>query len=247
MSNTVIELKGVNKSFRTAEVETRALTDINLTINKGEYVSFTGPSGSGKSTLLSILGLLDEATSGKFKISDIDVVNLSRDQRAAVRNKEIGFIFQSFNLISDLTVEENVMLPLTYQNNVSRSEMKRIATEVLTKVNMEHRIQHHPSQLSGGQQQRVAIARALVNSPSLILADEPTGNLDSENAAAVMDILKTLHEEGCTICMVTHDPRSIEHATRNIHILDGQIQDNVATGKPTAKMADVEEGAEACT
>jgi putative ABC transport system ATP-binding protein len=247
MTNTVIELNGVNKSFRTADVETRALTDINLMINEGEYVSFTGPSGSGKSTLLSILGLLDESTTGKFKISNIDVVNLSRDQRAAVRNKEIGFIFQSFNLISDLSVEENVMLPLTYQKGVSRADMKRIAVEVLTKVNMEHRIQHHPAQLSGGQQQRVAIARALVNNPSLILADEPTGNLDSENASAVMDILKKLHDEGCTICMVTHDPRSVKHASRNIHILDGQIQNSNVADEFGAKLAAVDEGAVPCT
>ena len=224
MTKTVIELTGVNKSFCTTEIETHALTSINLTIKKGEYVSFTGPSGSGKSTLLSIIGLLEEPTSGQFTISDIDVVDLTRDQRAQVRNKEIGFIFQSFNLISDLSVEENVMLPLTYQKNISRQDMKRLAADVLAKVGMEHRMRHHPAQLSGGQQQRVAIARALINKPSLILADEPTGNLDSENAAAVMDILKKLHDEGCTICMVTHDPRSVAHASRNIHIFDGQIQ-----------------------
>ncbi len=246
MTKTVIELTGVNKSFRTVEIETHALTDINLTIKKGEYVSFTGPSGSGKSTLLSILGLLEEPTTGKFKISDIDVVNLSRDQRAGVRNKEIGFIFQSFNLISDLSVEENVMLPLTYQKNISRANMKRIAAEVLAKVNMDHRMRHYPAELSGGQQQRVAIARALVNNPSLILADEPTGNLDSENASVVMDILKNLHDEGCTICMVTHDPRSVEHASRNIHIFDGQIQNSTFDDGLGVKVEVVDEGAALC-
>lgn len=225
MSNTVIELKALNKSFKTESVETRALIDINLMINKGEYVAFTGPSGSGKSTLLSILGLLDEATTGKFNISGVDVTNISRDKRADIRNKEIGFIFQSFNLISELSVEENVMLPLTYQSGVSRADMKKRALDVLARVNMEHRVKHYPSQLSGGQQQRVAIARSLINNPSLILADEPTGNLDSENASAVLEILNKLHQEGCTICMVTHDPRSLEHISRTINILDGQIQD----------------------
>ncbi|WP_105167227.1 ABC transporter ATP-binding protein [Pseudoalteromonas sp. T1lg23B] len=224
MTKAVIELNNIYKSFRTDDVETHALTDISLTINEGEFVSFTGPSGSGKSTLLSILGLLDEVSSGTFKICGIDVTHLDRDQRAGVRNQQIGFIFQSFNLISDLTVEENVMLPLSYQKDVPHAQAKRMAAEVLKKVNMEHRLNHFPSQLSGGQQQRVAIARALVNKPSLILADEPTGNLDSTNATAVMEILHQLHQEGSTICMVTHDPRSLDNVSRNVEILDGQIR-----------------------
>ncbi|OHU90854.1 ABC transporter ATP-binding protein [Pseudoalteromonas amylolytica] len=219
-----MELNNIYKSFRTDDVETHALTDISLTINEGEFVSFTGPSGSGKSTLLSILGLLDEVSAGTFKICGIDVTHLDRDQRAGVRNQQIGFIFQSFNLISDLTVEENVMLPLSYQKDVPQGQAKRMAAEVLKKVNMEHRLHHFPSQLSGGQQQRVAIARALVNKPSLILADEPTGNLDSTNATAVMEILHQLHQEGSTICMVTHDPRSLDNVSRNVEILDGRIR-----------------------
>ncbi|CAM4112605.1 ABC transporter ATP-binding protein [Pseudoalteromonas byunsanensis] len=246
MTKAVIELNNIYKSFRTDDVETHALTDISLTINEGEFVSFTGPSGSGKSTLLSILGLLDEVSSGTFKICGIDVTHLDRDQRAGVRNQEIGFIFQSFNLISDLTVEENVMLPLSYQKEVSHAQAKRMATEVLKKVNMEHRLNHFPSQLSGGQQQRVAIARALVNKPSLILADEPTGNLDSTNATAVMEILHQLHQEGSTICMVTHDPRSLDNVSRNVEILDGQIR--LPTDVPCDKDADKKhsEGAEVC-
>ena len=235
MGKHLIELSGLNKSFFTEEVETRALRDVDLTIHDGEYVALMGPSGSGKSTLLSILGLLDEATSGAYKLAGVDTTKLSRNQRAAIRNKDIGFVFQSFNLISDLTVEENVALPLTYSNGHSRSEQKRIAREVLGKVNMEHRLKHYPSQLSGGQQQRVAIARALGNEPSLILADEPTGNLDTENAAAVMDILSSLHEQGCTICMVTHDPQLAAHVNRCVHILDGAVQSITEPAKETSQ------------
>lgn len=223
MSTALLELTDISKSFLTETVETRALSNINFSIDQGEYIALMGPSGSGKSTLLSILGLLDEATSGTYKLSGIDVTHLSRKQKAQVRNKEIGFIFQSFNLISDLSIEENVILPLTYQNNHNHANMKRIANEMLDKVNMGHRLKHFPAQLSGGQQQRVAIARSLVNSPSLILADEPTGNLDSENADAVMQILSDLHQEGCTICMVTHDPRTTKSVNRTIEIFDGQI------------------------
>lgn len=224
MTEPLIELSCLNKSFFTEEVETRALRDVNLTIRNGEYVALMGPSGSGKSTLLSILGLLDEATSGVYELAGVNTTKLSRNQRAAIRNKDIGFVFQSFNLISDLSVEENVALPLTYGTGHGRSEQKRVAREVLGRVNMEHRLKHYPSQLSGGQQQRVAIARALVNEPSLILADEPTGNLDTENAAAVMDILSGLHEQGCTICMVTHDPQLAARVNRCVNILDGAVQ-----------------------
>jgi len=223
MAKHLLDLSNIGKSFYTKEVETQALREITFSVSEGEYLSLMGPSGSGKSTLLSILGLLDEATTGKYILSGIDVTNMSRDQRAAVRNKEIGFIFQSFNLISELSVEENVMLPMTYQKGLNRKEMKAKASEVLNKVNMAHRMKHYPSQLSGGQQQRVAIARSLVNDPSLILADEPTGNLDSENASAVMDILDNLHQDGCTICMVTHDGELAKRVERNIQIFDGMF------------------------
>ncbi|MBX2859488.1 MAG: ABC transporter ATP-binding protein [Cellvibrionaceae bacterium] len=223
MAKTLLDLNNISKSFFTEDIETKALKNIDLVVSQGEYVSLTGPSGCGKSTLLSILGLLDEASAGVYKLCDIDVTNLSRDQRAAVRNREIGFIFQSFNLISDLTVEENVMLPLTYNKAHQNIDMKNLAKEMLAKVNMGHRIKHYPAQLSGGQQQRVAIARALVNQPSLILADEPTGNLDSENATAVLEILDQLHRDGTTICMVTHDSRCVERVNRAVYILDGEI------------------------
>lgn len=226
----LITLKNLSKSFATEEVETHALNTINLAISKGDYISLTGPSGCGKSTLLSIIGLLDTASSGGYTLNSMDVSDLTRDQRAYIRNKEIGFVFQSFNLISDLTVEENVMLPLTYQKGKSTKEMKAIAKTMLEKVAMDHRTGHFPSQLSGGQQQRVAIARSLINNPSIILADEPTGNLDSKNASAVLDVFGQLHQEGCTICMVTHDPRSAEHASRQVQMFDGQIvSDSLAT------------------
>ncbi|MCF6442659.1 ABC transporter ATP-binding protein [Pseudoalteromonas luteoviolacea] len=221
--STIIQLEAINKSFLTDEIETRALSDISLSIQKGEYISLSGPSGCGKSTLLSLLGLLDTPTEGRYLLNNRDVSSLSNDQRAVIRNSDLGFIFQSFNLISDLSVSENVMLPLTYQSNINKSEILKRTAKVLDRVGMSHRKDHFPSQLSGGQQQRVAVARALVNEPSIILADEPTGNLDSKNAQAVMELLDDLHRDGSTICMVTHDPRSAMQAKRQISILDGQI------------------------
>ncbi len=221
--NALVEIKNISKSFVTEDVETKALTDINLTVNKGEYICVTGPSGCGKSTFLSLLGLLDASSGGSYTLNGMDVSNLSQDDCALIRNKEIGFVFQSFNLISDLTVEENVYLPLTYQKTFSKKEMKAKAQDVLNKVDLGHRTSHFPAQLSGGQQQRVAIARALINDPSFILADEPTGNLDSENTAIVMGLLDQLHKDGRTIFIVTHDPRSAEFASRQIMMKDGTI------------------------
>jgi len=223
MSNTLIKLENIEKVFYTEDVETHALSKISLTINKGEYVSISGPSGCGKSTLLSLLGLLDTNTGGKYQLAEHDVSNISKQQRAKIRNTEIGFIFQSFNLISDLDVEENVELPLTYRNDLDKKQRKEMVKNALLQVDMAHRSKHFPSQLSGGQQQRVAVARAIAGNPSIILADEPTGNLDSKNAAAVMALLDELHAKGATICMVTHDPRSAEQANRNIEILDGHV------------------------
>ncbi|PKG85173.1 ABC transporter ATP-binding protein [Colwellia sp. 75C3] len=223
MSNTLIKLENIEKVFYTEDVETHALSNITLTINKGEYVSISGPSGCGKSTLLSLLGLLDTSTKGHYQLASHDVSDISKKERARIRNMEIGFIFQSFNLISDLSVEENVDLPLTYRKDLSKEERKTMVKNALDKVDMGHRANHFPSQLSGGQQQRVAVARAIAGNPSMILADEPTGNLDSKNAAAVMALLAKLHAEGATICMVTHDPRSAEQAERTIEILDGQV------------------------
>jgi len=223
MSNTLIKLENIEKVFYTEDVETHALSKISLTINKGEYVSISGPSGCGKSTLLSLLGLLDTNTGGKYQLAEHDVSNISKQQRAKIRNTEIGFIFQSFNLISDLDVEENVELPLTYRNDLDKKQRKEMVKNALLQVDMAHRSKHFPSQLSGGQQQRVAVARAIAGNPSIILADEPTGNLDSKNAAAVMALLDELHAKGATICMVTHDPRSAEQAHRNIEILDGHV------------------------
>ncbi|MCJ8321981.1 MAG: ABC transporter ATP-binding protein [Colwellia sp.] len=221
--NSIIELTNIDKTFLTDEVETLALSNIELTINKGEFVSITGPSGCGKSTLLSLLGLLDTASSGQFILNAQNTEDLSKNDRAKIRNKEIGFIFQSFNLISDLDVYENVELPLTYRNDLSASEIKQRVTDSLTRVDMGHRNKHFPSQLSGGQQQRVAIARALAGSPSILLADEPTGNLDSKNAQMVMDLLHELHKEGATICMVTHDQHNADSASRRISLFDGRI------------------------
>ena len=232
MSNPLIKLENIEKVFYTEDVETHALSKISLTINKGEYVSISGPSGCGKSTLLSLLGLLDTNTGGKYQLAEHDVSNISKQQRAKIRNTEIGFIFQSFNLISDLNVEENVELPLTYRNDLNKKQRKEMVKSALLQVDMAHRAKHFPSQLSGGQQQRVAVARAIAGNPSIILADEPTGNLDSKNAAAVMALLDELHAKGATICMVTHDPRSAEQANRNIEILDGHlVSDQVKTTK----------------
>lgn len=220
---TLIALNSLQKVFYTDEVETHALSDIQLTINKGEYVSISGPSGCGKSTLLSVLGLLDVATHGEYKLNGHQVVDLTSAERAKIRNKEVGFIFQSFNLISDLSVEENVALPLTYRDDFSSQQIKEAVKSALEKVDMAHRANHFPSQLSGGQQQRVAVARAIAGNPSIILADEPTGNLDSKNAEAVMALLDNLHQEGATICMVTHDPRSAQRSDRLVEVLDGKV------------------------
>ncbi len=238
MTKTLIKLEKIKKVFFTDEVETHALSNITLTINKGEYVSISGPSGCGKSTLLSLLGLLDTSSDGLYQLAEHDVSNISKQERARIRNKEIGFIFQSFNLISDLDVEENIELPLTYRKDLSKEQRRQMVSDALEKVNMSHRAKHFPSQLSGGQQQRIAVARAIVGNPSIILADEPTGNLDSKNAEAVMQLLDVLHSEGATICMVTHDPRSAKRADRNIDILDGQVvADQHASQKNTDDIA----------
>jgi putative ABC transport system ATP-binding protein len=218
----LISLENVSKVFLTEEVETHALSGIHMEIQRGEYVSIAGPSGCGKSTLLSILGLLDTPTEGSYQLNNNSVENLSLRDRARIRNREIGFIFQSFNLIGDLSVFENVELPLTYRGMRS-AERKEMVRDALEKVEMSHRAKHLPSQLSGGQQQRVAVARALVGRPSILLADEPTGNLDSKNGEAVMELLDDLHKEGATICMVTHDPRFAKHAERMVHLFDGRV------------------------
>jgi putative ABC transport system ATP-binding protein len=231
--SSLISLEGIQKVFYTDEVETHALSEVHLAIERGEYVSIAGPSGCGKSTLLSILGLLDTASSGTYILNGNDVSNLDFAQRARIRNREIGFIFQSFNLIGDLTVFENVELPLTYRG-MNSADRKAAATAALEKVGMSHRVNHYPSQLSGGQQQRVAVARALGGKPSILLADEPTGNLDSKNGEAVMDLLAGLHREGATICMVTHDPRFARHAERQIHLFDGRV---VEEGTKEAELA----------
>jgi putative ABC transport system ATP-binding protein len=221
----VIELEGLSKVYYTDEVETHALAEVTVTIERGEYVSIAGPSGCGKSTLLSILGLLDTPTSGKYQLNGQPVEQLNLAERARVRNREIGFIFQSFNLIGDLSVYENVELPLTYRGMAS-SERKERVIAALERVGMAHRAKHLPSQLSGGQQQRVAVARAVAGAPSILLADEPTGNLDSKNGESVMDLMRELHGEGATICMVTHDPRYAQHADRTVHLFDGRVVEN---------------------
>jgi putative ABC transport system ATP-binding protein len=227
----LIQLDGVTKVFYTDEVETHALAGINLEIQRGEYISIAGPSGCGKSTLLSILGLLDTPSEGTYVLNGRSVADLPLSERARVRNREIGFIFQSFNLIGDLTVYENVELPLTYRGMKSAERKERVMA-ALEKVGMSHRAKHLPSQLSGGQQQRVAVARAVGGSPSILLADEPTGNLDSKNGEAVMQLLTELHKEGATICMVTHDPRYARSAERSIHLFDGRVveEDAARTG-----------------
>jgi putative ABC transport system ATP-binding protein len=222
--DAVIELNGVTKVFVTDEVETHALSGIHLKIGKGEYVSIAGPSGCGKSTLLGILGLLDTPTEGTYRLSSRIVINLKMQERAKIRNREIGFIFQAFNLISDLNVQDNVELPLIYRGWPHGTRKKAVQT-ALEKVGMAHRMKHYPAQLSGGQQQRVAVARALAGDPSVLLADEPTGNLDSTNGEAVMGLLKELHGAGSTIVMVTHDPRYASCADRIIQMFDGRIVD----------------------
>jgi putative ABC transport system ATP-binding protein len=218
----LIQLQGIKKVFYTDEVETHALSDVHLEIRRGEYVSVEGPSGCGKTTLLSILGLLDTPTEGSYTLDGHPVANLTVAERARVRNRQIGFIFQAFNLIGDLTVYENVELPLTYRD-LSSIERQRRVTEALERVGMSHRVKHYPAQLSGGQQQRVAVARAVAGDPAILLADEPTGNLDSSNGEAVMGLLRELHRGGSTICMVTHDPRYAAHAERKIELFDGRV------------------------
>jgi putative ABC transport system ATP-binding protein len=229
MDDTVIRLDGLTKVFLTDELETHALDGIHLEIKRGDYFAIAGPSGCGKSTLLSILGLLDSPSEGAYTLNGRPVQELTHSERARVRNREIGFIFQAFNLIGDLTVYENVELPLTYRGMPS-SERKKRVQESLEKVEMAHRMKHYPSQLSGGQQQRVAVARALGGQPSILLADEPTGNLDSRNGEAVMELLRGLHSEGATICMVTHDPRYARYADRTIHLFDGRIVEENSAG-----------------
>lgn len=226
-TTALIHLDSITKVFYTDEVETHALSGIHLQITRGEYVSIAGPSGCGKSTLLSILGLLDSPTEGSYTLNGQPVANLGMAERARIRNREVGFIFQSFNLIGDLTVYENVELPLTYRG-MSGVERKERVNEALEKVGMAHRVKHYPSQLSGGQQQRVAVARALGGKPSILLADEPTGNLDSKNGDAVMQLLRDLHQDGATICMVTHDTRFARHAERTIHLFDGRVVEEEA-------------------
>src|SRR6059036_1644309 len=218
----LIRMDNVTKVFFTEEVETHALSGVHMEIRNGEYVSIAGPSGCGKTTLLSILGLLDTPSDGRYQLNGKQVADLSFSERARIRNREIGFIFQAFNLIGDLTVYENVELPLTYRGMAAKERRERVQ-EALERVGMSHRMKHYPSQLSGGQQQRVAVARAVVGKPSILLADEPTGNLDSKNSETVMELLGDLHRDGATICMVTHDPRFARHADRQIHLFDGRI------------------------
>src|ERR1700685_3869202 len=231
MAESLIHLEGVTKVFVTDEVETHALAGIHLDIQKGEYLSIAGPSGCGKSTLLAILGLLDSPSDGTYILNSKPVQGLKLSERARIRNREIGFIFQAFNLIGDLTVYENVELPLTYRG-MPNAERKRKVHDALERVGMSHRIKHFPPQLSGGQQQRVAVARALGGDPSILLADEPTGNLDSVNGEAVMELLRELHRGGATICMVTHDPRYALYADRSIRLFDGRIVEEERAGVP---------------
>ena len=226
---TLVQLENIHKVFTTDEVETHALSAVHLDIRNGEFVSISGPSGCGKSTLLSIIGLLDAPTEGTYRLEGTPVQDLTMVNRARIRNRQIGFIFQSFNLLGELTVFENVELPLTYRG-MSASDRKQRVQHALERVKMGHRAKHLPAQLSGGQQQRVAVARALAGSPAMLLADEPTGNLDSTNADGVMDLLRDLHQGGTTICMVTHDPRFARYAERTIHLFDGRIVDEHHAG-----------------
>jgi putative ABC transport system ATP-binding protein len=218
----LIHLEGIRKVFYTDEVETHALADVHLEVKKGEYIAIAGPSGCGKTTLLSILGLLDSPSDGAYVLAGESVASLGPTDRARIRNRQIGFIFQAFNLIGDLTVFENVELPLTYRGMPATERKKRVQ-DALERVGMAHRMRHYPSQLSGGQQQRVAVARAVAGDPAILLADEPTGNLDSKNGEAVMELLQELHRGGSTICMVTHDNRYAAHADRTVHLFDGRV------------------------
>ncbi len=221
----LVVMNAISRVFHTDEVETHALSGVDLTLERGEYVAISGPSGCGKSTLLSILGLLDSPTSGTYALAGVAVQEIDARERARIRNREIGFIFQAFNLIGDLTVFDNVELPLTYRSGLSRAERRDRVDDALERVGMTARARHVPAQLSGGQQQRVAVARALVGTPSILLADEPTGNLDSRNGDAVMALLQELHAAGATICMVTHDPRYANLAQRRVFMLDGRVVD----------------------
>jgi len=239
-SDALISMRHIKKVFLTDEVETHALVEVHLDIREGEYVAISGPSGCGKTTLLSILGLLDAPTAGEYLLAGTPVAGLSIPERAQVRNRQIGFIFQAFNLIGDLTVYENVELPLTYRTGdaaLDAAERKRRVVEALEKVGMAHRTKHYPAQLSGGQQQRVAVARAVAGGPAILLADEPTGNLDSKNGEAVMGLLQELHRGGATICMVTHDPRYAEHADRSVLLFDGRVVEDTAHAGPRATHA----------
>jgi putative ABC transport system ATP-binding protein len=227
--DALIRMEGIKKIFYTDEVETHALADVHLSVSEGEYVAISGPSGCGKTTLLSILGLLDTPSEGTYTLAGEPVAGLSAADRARVRNRQIGFIFQAFNLIGDLTVFENVELPLTYRG-MGAAERRERVLKALERVGMGHRIKHYPAQLSGGQQQRVAVARAVAGDPAILLADEPTGNLDSQNGEQVMELLRELHKGGATICMVTHDPRYAQHADREIHLFDGRVVDAPVAG-----------------
>jgi putative ABC transport system ATP-binding protein len=238
MAETLIQLENLGKVFETDEVETHALSNVHLTIDRGEYVAIAGPSGCGKSTLLSILGLLDSPTTGTYLLNGRPVQDLDVGERARIRNREIGFVFQSFNLIGDLTVFENVELPLSYRGVPAADRASRVKA-ALERVGMGHRARHLPGQLSGGQQQRVAVARALVGQPQVLLADEPTGNLDSRNGEAVMQLLRELHRGGATICMVTHDPRFTRYAERAVHLFDGRVVDESAEPPLEAQPAGV--------
>jgi len=239
-SDALISMRHIKKVFLTDEVETHALVEVHLDVREGEYVAISGPSGCGKTTLLSILGLLEAPTAGEYLLAGTPVAGLSIPERAQVRNRQIGFIFQAFNLIGDLTVYENVELPLTYRTGdaaLDAAERKRRVVEALEKVGMAHRTKHYPAQLSGGQQQRVAVARAVAGGPAILLADEPTGNLDSKNGEAVMGLLQELHRGGATICMVTHDPRYAEHADRSVLLFDGRVVEDTAHAGPRATHA----------
>ena len=222
----LINLQSIKKIFYTDDIETWALDDIHLTIERGDFVAISGPSGCGKSTLLSVMGLLNSSTEGQYFLAGTEVANLGQTEQARVRNQDIGFIFQAFNLIGDMNVYENVELPLTYRRDINRAARRELVMAALEKVSMSNREKHFPAQLSGGQQQRVAIARALVGKPKVLLADEPTGNLDSKNAQMVMDLLTALHKSGSTIVMVTHDPRAADHAQRQISLFDGKVVDD---------------------
>jgi len=237
VNESLIHLDAVSKVFYTDELETHALTNVHLEIRRGEYVSIAGPSGCGKSTLLSILGLLDAPSSGRYTLAGESVEALNLADRARIRNRQIGFIFQAFNLIGDLTVYENVELPLTYRR-LPPADRKRRVESALERVGMLHRNKHYPAQLSGGQQQRVAVARALAGEPAILLADEPTGNLDSKNGEAVMDLLRELHTSGSTICMVTHDPRFTRYADRTVHLFDGRVVEETHERYAEERLAD---------